>query len=148
MTRIRILYEDIVEGAEILALEKGPIGYEQIVKYACASGDHNPIHLDNEAAKKAGLKNGVIAHGMLSMGFLGQMMTDWIGEGRLKKLSVNFRGMVCLGDELKCQGRVVKKFKTDNDFCVKCDLFIINQKGERLTTGTALVSLPSGGTKK
>ena len=148
MTRTRILYEDVVEGMEITPLKKGPIRYEQIVKYACASGDHNPIHLDNEAAKKAGLKNGVIAHGMLSMGFLGQMMTDWIGESRLKKLSVNFRGMVCLGDELMCQGRAVKKFQKDNEFYIECDLFIINQKGEKLTTGTALVSIPSGGIEK
>ena len=137
-----VFYEDVVEGDEVKPLELEPIAYEQLVRYACASGDHNPIHLDNDAARKAGLKNGVIAHGMLSMGFLGRMMTDWIGQGELRKLSVNFRGMVNLGDVLTCQGNVIRKFEKDREYCVECELFITNQKGERLTSGTAVASLP------
>ena len=137
-----VFYDDVIEGDEITPLEKGPIAYDQLVKYACASGDHTPIHLDNEAAKKAGLKDGVIAHGMLSMGFLGQMMTDWIGDGELKKLGVNFRGMVSLGDVLTCQGKVVRKYEKEKECCVECELYITNQKGERLTSGTAVASLP------
>ncbi len=137
-----VYYEGIQEGDQVISLRKGPIAYEQLVKYACASNDHTPIHLDNEAAKKAGLKEGVIAHGMLSMGFLGQMMTDWIGEGELKKLSVNFRGMVRLGDTLTCQGTVIKKYRENSESLVECELFITNQKGERLTSGIALATLP------
>ncbi len=140
-----VFFDDVNEGDEVTPLEKGPIEYEQLVRYACASGDHTPIHLDNEAAKKAGLKDGVIAHGMLSMAFLGQMMTDWIGEGELKKLSVDFRGMVNLGDVLTCQGKVVKKFEQEEMKCVECELFITNQKGSRLTTGKAIASLPFKG---
>ncbi len=136
-----IYFEDVAEGTEIVPLQKGPILYEQLVKYACASKDHNPIHLDNEAAKAAGLKDGVIAHGMLSMGFLGQMMTDWIGEGELKKLTVSFRGMVNLGDTLTCQGKVIKKYETDEDSLIECEIFILNQRGEKLTSGSAVATL-------
>lgn len=138
----QVYFEDVAEGDEITPLIKDPIDQDQLIKYADASGDHNPIHLDDEAAKKAGLKNGVIAHGMLSMGFLGQLMTDWIGDGELKKLSVNFRGMVNLGDVLTCRGKVVKKFKDGEAGLVECELFITNQDGNKLTSGTAIASLP------
>ena len=140
-----IFYDDVSEGEEVTPLEKGPIAHEQLVRYACGSGDRNPIHLDNEAAKKAGLKKGVIAHGMLSMGFLGQMMTDWIGEGELKKLGVNFRGMVNLEDVLTCQGKVVKKYVENNESLVECEIFITNQNGDKLTSGTAIASLKTKG---
>lgn len=140
----QIYFEDVSEGDEITVLEKGPIEHPQLVRYACASGDHNPIHLDNDAARKSKL-DGVIAHGMLSMGFLGQVMTDWIGEGELKKLSVSFRGMVKLGDVLRCQGKVIKKFEQDAEHCVECELLITNQNGDSLTTGRAVASLPLKG---
>jgi acyl dehydratase len=137
----QIYFEDVSEGYEITVLEKGPIEHAQLVRYACASGDYNPIHLDHEAARKSKL-DGVIAHGMLSMGFLGQLMTDWIGDGELKKLGVSFRGMVKLGDVLTCQGRVVKKLEKDGEGIVECELFITNQDDQKLTTGTAVASLP------
>ena len=137
----QLFYDDVSEGDEITPLEKSPIEYAQLVRYACASGDHNPIHLDHDAARKSKL-DGIIAHGMLSMGFLGQVMTDWIGDGELKKLGVSFRGIVKLGDVLKCQGKVVKKFEQDGEHFVECELIITNQKGDRLTTGAAVASLP------
>jgi len=140
----QLYYEDVSEGDEITILEKDPIEHPQLVRYACASGDHNPIHLDSDAARKSKL-DGVIAHGMLSMGFLGQLMTDWIGDGELKKLGVSFRGMVKLNDVLECQGKVVKKFERDGDHCVECELFITNQDDKKLTTGTAVASLPLKG---
>lgn len=142
MARNQVYYEDVAEGDEIKLLEKGPIEHGQITEYADASGDRNPIHMDNDAAKKAGLKNGVIAHGMLSMAFLGQLMTDWIGDGDLKKLGVNFRGMVKPGDVLTCDGKILKKYRDGDEGLVECELTVTNQNGDKLTRGEATASLP------
>lgn len=141
MNAEQVYYNDVSKGDEITPLEKGPIQYPQLVKYACASGDHNPIHLDHDAARASKL-DGVIAHGMLSMGFLGQLMTDWIGQGELRNLSVSFRGMVKLGDVLVCSGKVIKKIDCKDGQYVECELAITNQDDKKLTVGTAVASLP------
>ncbi len=79
----------------------------QIDAYADASGDHNPIHVNPEAARAVGLP-GTIAHGMLSMGFLGQFLTNWIttqpSGGWIARLRVRFQGMVFAEDTLTCRG--------------------------------------------
>ena len=67
---------DIQVGSEIPALELAPITRFTLALYAGASGDHNPIHIDSDFAKKAGMPD-VFAHGMLSMAYLGRMLTNW-----------------------------------------------------------------------
>src|SRR5690242_16994311 len=89
-------------GSELPPLVKPPITQEQLRRYAEASGDYNPIHLDTEAARRVGLDN-VIAHGMLSMAFLGQFITEQLTdtpEAYLAQLRVRFMNMVRLGDTL------------------------------------------------
>ncbi len=83
-------------------LVKPPIVQEQLNRYADASGDHNPIHLDEEAAHRVGL-DGVIAHGMLSMAFLGQFVSQHIADipgAYVEQLKVRFANMVHLGDTI------------------------------------------------
>src|SRR5438552_15438511 len=95
-------------GEELIPLVKPPITQEQLRRYAEASGDHNPIHLDEEAAHRVGLDS-VIAHGMLSMAFLGQFATQQIADtpgAFLAHLRVRFMNMVRLGDTLTCHGVV------------------------------------------
>ncbi|OPG15547.1 MaoC/PaaZ C-terminal domain-containing protein [Ferroacidibacillus organovorans] len=93
-------------GDTLPPLERGPIGAEQLARYAQISGDFNPIHLDEKAAIEAGLE-GIIAHGMLSMAYLGSMITRAIADvGELVDLTVRFRGMVKLGDLVTCEGTV------------------------------------------
>ena len=97
-------YFDSVEiGQELPVLEKHP-STRQLVKYAGASGDFYEIHYDLEFARTTGLE-GVIIHGALKNAFLAQIVTDWMGPaGRLKKLSVQYRGMDIPGDLLKIKG--------------------------------------------
>ncbi len=94
-------------GTELPPLVKPPITQEQLRRYAEASGDHNPIHLDSEAARQVGLDN-VIAHGMLSMAFLGQFVTEQltaIPDAYLAQLRVRFVNMVRLGDTVPTTSR-------------------------------------------
>src|SRR5947209_4394332 len=135
----------LVVGEELSPLVKPPITQEQLRRYADASGDPNPIHLDEEAAHRVGLDN-VIAHGMLSMAFLGQFVsqsTADIPEAFLAQLKVRFLNMVRLGDTLTCHGEV-KAHTTDDvgavSIVVEC--WAQNQKGEKVTAGEAVVFIP------
>ena len=127
-------------GDELPPLVKGPIQQIQLTRYAGASGDFNPIHQDDEFAKAAGM-GGVFAHGMLSMGFVGQVVTDWAGAGDVRKLGVRFAGLVRLKDTITCRGRVLGK----SDDLVDLELWAENQRGEKVVTGKATVTLPPRG---
>jgi acyl dehydratase len=82
-----------------------PLERLQLVKYAEASGDPNPIHLDGEAAERAGLP-GVIAHGMLTVATMGLLFSPYLGHGYVKTFRSRFSGMVFPGDVLRVGGRV------------------------------------------
>ena len=82
-----------------------PIERLDLIRYAGASGDYNLIHTDDATAEAMGL-GGVIAHGMLSMGFLGQYAAALAGPQNVKRLKVRFAAMVRPGDELTCRGAV------------------------------------------
>jgi acyl dehydratase len=124
------------EGAPLPALTK-VVTQAQIDAYADVSGDHNPIHVNPEVARAVGL-DGTIAHGMLSMAFAGQVLTDWLattpGRGRLRRLRVRFQAMVRPGDSLTCSG-VLRA--TEPDKPLQADVWIENQRGERILTGDA-----------
>jgi acyl dehydratase len=131
-------------------LVKPPIMQEQLYRYAGASGDHNPIHLDEVAAHRVGL-DGVIAHGMLSMAFLGQFVSQHIPAipgAYIEQFKVRFVNMVHLGDTITCHG-VVKERITDEATSSGSATHVIvecwaqNQKGTKVTTGEAVVSVPS-----
>ena len=137
-----LYWEDVEEGTDVSPLEKHPTT-QQLVMYAGASGDFYQIHYDNDFAKNNGLP-GVIIHGALKNAFLGQLMTDWIGEGgTLRKLSCQYRGMDVPGDTLTCKGTVTRKYQEGGQNLVDCDIWLENGKGEKTTPGTATVQLPS-----
>jgi len=109
----------------------------QVRQYAEASGDFNPIHLDDNYARQVGLE-GVIAHGMLTMAQVAAMLTDWIGiEGSISKLEVRFEQMVRPGDRIKFYGFV--KARLENSLI--CDLEAINDKMERVLSGWASIMI-------
>ena len=116
------------------------ITQEGLVRYAEASGDYNPLHLEPEFA--AGTQFGaVIAHGMLTMAFISQMMTlafgrDWLETGRLK---VRFKVPAYLGDSVRTSGEVVKEESSDGRRRVECSVALTNDRGEELISGTATV---------
>jgi acyl dehydratase len=112
---------------------------DQIRAYAEASGDHNPIHLDDDAARAAGLP-GVIAHGMLGMAQLANFVVAYAGDHRrLRRLRCRFSGMVLPGDTITFTGRVAG----EEDGLVLLELNAENQKGERVLT-KALAELEAG----
>lgn len=140
----QLYFEDISEGDAIPSLVKQPMT-PQLVMWACASGDYNPIHYDKDYALKQGLP-GVIVHGQLAGAFLGQMLTDWYGDrGSLVKLSLSYKGMNLPGDNITCKGEVVKKNVEDGKNLVSLKIWAENPAGEQTLTGTAMVSLPSRG---
>jgi acyl dehydratase len=123
-------------GEELEPLLKEPVTRLQLVKYAGASGDFNPIHWDPERAAEMGL-GGVIAHGMLSMGFLGQYVAGVAGPERIRRLNVRFGAMVRPDDVLTCKGTVRE---VDGNRAV-IDVWAENQEGEQVTTGEAEVEI-------
>ena len=113
MADAKVNFDDVRPGDEIPSLTKPPVTEVQLVKYAGASGDFNPIHTVHHYAEKAGL-GGVIAHGMLSMGFAGEHITKWLGEtGTLKRLKVRFTAMTRPGDVVTLKGKVTDKKTAD-----------------------------------
>jgi len=142
MKYARLYFEDVEVGDELPALVKGPIQQIQLTRYAGASGDFNPIHQDDEFAKAAGM-GGVFAHGMLSMGFVAQAVTDWAGAGSVRKIGVRFTALVRLKDTVTCKGRVLAKSSKDDVHTVDVEISAETQKGDKVVNGKATVALPS-----
>ena len=142
MADAKVYFDDVRPGDEIPSLTKPPVTEVQLVKYAGASGDFNPIHTVHHYAEKAGL-GGVIAHGMLSMGFAGEHITKWLGEtGTLKRLKVRFTAMTRPGDVVTLKGKVTDKKTADGENLVECEIWAETQDGAKTITGTATVALP------
>ncbi len=144
MKYAKVYVDDVRAGDELPPLVKGPVQQIQLTRYAGASGDFNPIHQDEEFARSAGM-GGVFAHGMLSMGFVAQALTDWAGAGRVRKLAVRFAGLVRLQDTVTCRGRVLAVSSKDDLPTVELEVWAENQRGEKVVTGKATVALPSRG---
>ena len=127
-------------GQELPVLDK-KITQEGVRRYAKASGDFNPIHLDNSFAAATPFGR-TIAHGMLLLAYLSESMTRtfgeaWVASGRLR---VRFRGPAYPGDRVTVQGRVRSVQETAQGHQVMCDLAGRNQRGELLISGEAWVS--------
>ena len=123
-------------GQEITDLVKHPTT-RQLVQYAGAQGDFYEIHYDQDFARGVGLP-GVILHGLLKAGFLGQLVTDWLGDrGRLISFEVSYRGVDVPGKPYRCRGRVSK---VDGDD-VELEVWGEDDAGKRTTVGTATVRL-------
>ena len=142
MTSPQLYFEDTEVGAELPTLEKTSTT-RQLVMYAGASGDFHEFHYDLEFAQAHGLPN-IIVQGALKKAFLGQLLTDCTGPGgTLKKLTVRYSGMDMPGRPLYCKGVVTKKHTVDGERLVECDVWTENDEGEKTTTGSAVVALPS-----
>ena len=123
-------------GEEIPRLVKHPTT-RQLVQYAGAQGDFYEIHYDQAYAQSVRLP-GVILHGLLKAAFLGQLMTDWLGDrGTLKSLDVSYRGIDMPGHPYTCAGRVTR---VDGDE-VELEVWGEDESGKRTTVGTATVTM-------
>ncbi|MBI2853616.1 MAG: acyl dehydratase [Chloroflexi bacterium] len=134
--------EDVCIGMEVPMITKTPTPV-QLVKWAGASGDYNPIHYNHFAALAQKLP-GIIVHGKLKTSYLCQMLTDWIGDqGNVVKISCQHRGMDVPDHQLKIGGRVTGVFQKDGQNLVECEIWVENDKGQKTVPGAATVSLPT-----
>ena len=135
-------YEDVEIGAELPSLDK-PQSVKRFVRWAQASNDLADLHYDYKKMTARGLPD-VVGQGALSAGYIAHMLGDfYTPDGWLKKLSVQYRGYSIPGDVLTIKGVVTKKYESDGEYLVECDVWAENQEGKKLTIGQAVVSLPS-----
>jgi acyl dehydratase len=114
-----------------------------LVRYAGASGDFNPIHHDEGFAKAAGNPT-VFGHGMLTAGFVARCITDAVGVEGLRRFKVRFATRVWPGDTITCAGTITRKYEAEGERRVDGEVQAGNQKGEIAVTGFFTASLPSG----
>lgn len=136
----KLYFEAIRVGDELPALAKAPVDRVQLSRYAGASGDYNPVHVDEVYAKSVGMPS-VYAPGMLIMGMLGQLISDWARGGQLRRYNVRFIKMVWPGDTVVCKGRVSDRHGTGGRYFVEIDLWAENQRGELLMKGQSVIQL-------
>ncbi|MDP2719870.1 MAG: MaoC/PaaZ C-terminal domain-containing protein [Dehalococcoidia bacterium] len=137
----QLYYEDVEVGTELPVLVKNPTT-QQLVKWAGASGDYYQIHYDEKFAISTGL-TGVIVHGWLTASFLGQLVTDWIGDrSALRKFGCSYRGVLYPGEPVTCKGKVTKKYAEEGHNFIECEIWAENPKGEAVVPGQATVILP------
>jgi len=142
MSKPQLYYDDLQVGDALPALVKRPTT-RQLVQYAGASGDYYEIHYDHHFALQAGLKDGVIVHGLLTAGWLAQLLTDWLPSPlALKKFGVSYRSMARPGDTITCTGTIVSKYEHDGLCLLDCDIAAENQRGDKCAIGNATVALP------
>ena len=123
-------------GDEIPELVKHPTT-RQLVQYAGASGDFYEIHYDQEYARSVALP-GVILHGLLKAGYLGQLVTDWLGDrGTLKTFEVSYRGLDVPGRPYRCRGKITRVDGNE----VELEIWGEDPEGKQTTIGTATVEM-------
>lgn len=113
----------------------------QIVQYAGASGDFNPLHTDEVFATRAAGFPTVFAHGMLTMGMTARVLTDWVGDGRLRRYGARFLRQVWPGDTLTARAEVTGISEVEGRRVAEFDVVTRNQKGEAVLTGTATADI-------
>ena len=109
----------------------------QIVQYAGASGDYNPLHTDEIFTTKVAGYPSVFAHGMLTMGMTGKMLTDYVGDARLTKYGVRFTSQVWPGDTLDSTATVKAITERGGKKYVELDVSTVNQNGQQVVSGYA-----------
>ncbi|UCE87445.1 MAG: MaoC family dehydratase N-terminal domain-containing protein [Deltaproteobacteria bacterium] len=138
----KVLFKDLAVGAEREEVVVTNLTRTQIVQYAGASGDFNPIHHDEMFATKAAGYPSVFAHGMLTMGLTGTLLTNWLGDGVLRSFGVRFVKQVFPGDTLTARGTVTSLAEENGLGRVEIELVTTNQRGEPVVTGSAVAALP------
>ncbi len=121
-------------GDELPARTLEPVTRLQLIKYAGASGDYNPIHTIDQAAAEAGL-DGVIQHGMLTMAGMGRLFSPYLDQGYIQRFETRFTGMVFVGDALTVGGACTGVEARDGGTAYLFDVYTNNQQGKAVATG-------------
>lgn len=136
-----LTFDGVQVGDALPAFETPPLSRLTLALYCGASGDHNPIHVDIDFAHAAGQKD-VFAHGMLSVAWLGRVLTDWVPQTALREFSVRFAAITQVGERIRCAGTVVEKAARQGEHQVRVELITRNQDGQIKLSGEAWLALP------
>jgi acyl dehydratase len=139
----KLYFDDVSEG-DAAPEVRHELTRTDLVMYAGASGDFNPMHHDETKATAAGLPS-VFGHGMFSMGLLGRAITDWVGIGNLRTFRVRFTKQTWPGETLVSAITVTAKRKEDGENLVDLEIALANADGEVKVAGDASAALPSRG---
>ena len=131
-------YDVIKVGDELPSKTFPPISRHTLALYCGASGDHNPIHVDIDFAKSSGFDD-VIAHGMLSAGYLAIMLTNLVPQSAIKSWKNRFIAMTNIGDIVNCSGKIVEKFEKDGEKFVRLELQTKTQKTKTIDSEVLVV---------
>lgn len=128
-------------GTELPPLGLAPISRATLALFAGASGDHNPIHIDIDNAKSAGMDD-VFAHGMLSMAYLGRLLTNWVPQRDIRSFGVRFAAITPVHATPTCTGRVTSIEDVDGERRARIELAVTLADGTTTLAGDAVVALP------
>jgi len=137
----QLYFEAVKVGDELPPLVKPPVDRIQIARYAGASLDFNPLTVDEQYARNSGFPS-ALAPGMLAMGFLGELVVEWLRGARLRRFSARFVKIVWPGDVITCRGRVVdRRFEEGGRYAIDIEVWAENQRGELVVRGTVTAQL-------
>lgn len=143
MSEAKLFFDDVTAGdaAPEFAHE---LTRTDLVMYAGASGDFNPMHTDEIAAQAAGLPS-VFGHGMFTAGLLGKAITDYVGVGNLRNYKIRFTKQTWPGEVLTTHVTVLRTYEEGSERRVDLECTVTNQAGESKLAGVAVAALPVRG---
>lgn len=134
-----VRYSQVNVGDVLPPLTMPPVSRLALALYCGASGDHNPLHVDQDFAREAGLGD-VIAHGMLIMAYMGRTLTNWVPQQAIHTFGTRFQSMTRVGDAITCTARITDKLAATH--AVRVAIEARDQRGELKAAGDALIALP------
>jgi len=137
-------WDGVEEGQALPPVVVENLTRTDLVRYAGASGDFNPIHHDEGFARAAGNPT-VFGHGMLTAAFVARCVTEAVGLAGLRRFKVRFATRVWPGDTITCAGTITRKYEVDGECRVDGEVQATNQKGEVAVSGSFTAALPGGG---
>jgi acyl dehydratase len=141
LTARQLYFEAVKVGDELPPLVKPPVDRLQIARYSGASQDWNPLSVDEQHARNSGFPSALVP-AMISMGFLGELVTDWVRGARLRRIQARFVKIVWPGDVLTSRGRVVdRRFEGPGRYIMDVETWAENQRGELVVRGLATFQL-------
>ena len=140
MAETKLFFDEVTEGDAAPEFSH-ELTRTDLVMYAGASGDFNPMHTDEVKAKEAGLPS-VFGHGMFTAGLLGKALTDYVGVGNLRNYKIRFTKQTWPGERLTTHVAVARKYEEGSERRVDLECSVTNQDGEAKLTGVAVASLP------
>ncbi len=137
----QLYFEAVKVGDELPPLVKPPVDRVQIARYAGASGDFGLLHVDEPFARNAGFPS-VLAPGTLAMGFLAELVVDWLRGARLRRFGARFVKIIWPGDVITARGRVAdRRFEEGGRYAVDIETWAENQRGELVVRGLVTAQL-------